>query len=130
MFFRFSMVVASWLVIGVVVLVWLWECDCFDLFQNLGMGMCLFQFGFGDVVVLICSNGLLLFCLVNRGVWMVDLVVLFGWWMWLFCLDGGCSCFVWLIGGFGVCGGSEWLLFEYWVCIDGGWCIGLLAVDG
>ena len=42
---------------GVVVLVWVWVCDCFDLFQNLGMGMCLFRFGCGDVVVLICSNG-------------------------------------------------------------------------
>ena len=61
---------------------------------------------------------------------MVDLVVLFGWWMWFFCLDGGCGCFVWLIGGFGVCGGDEWLLFEYWVYIDGGWCIGLLAIGG
>ena len=68
--------------------------------------MCLFQFGFGDVVVLICSDGLLLFCLVDRGV-----------------LDGGCGCSVWLIRGCGVCGGNEWLLFEYWICIDGGWCI-------
>ena len=42
--------VAGWLVMGVVVSVWVWECDCFDLFQNLGMGMCLFQFGCGDVV--------------------------------------------------------------------------------
>ena len=73
------------------------------------------------VVVLICSDGLLLFCLVGRGVWMVDVVVLFGWWMWLFCL---------VDRGFGVCGGGEWLLFEYWVYIGGGWCIGLLAVVG
>ena len=88
-FFRFSMVVAGWLVIGVVVPIWLWECDCFDLFQNLGMGICLFQFGFGDVVVLICFDGLLLFCLVDRGV-----------------LDGGCGCFF-LDGG---CGCSVWMV--------------------
>ena len=65
---------------AVVVPVWVWECDCFNLFQNLGMGMCFFRFRCGDVVVLICSDGLLLFCLVDRE---------FGWWMWLFCLDGG-----------------------------------------
>ena len=84
--------------------------------------MCLFQFGFGDVVVLICFDGLLLFCLVDRGVLDGGCGCFF--------LDGGCGCSDWLIRGFRVCGGNEWLLFEYWICIDGGWCIGLLAVGG
>ena len=45
-FFRFSVVVAGWLVR------W-YGFSC----SGLGMGMWLFQFGCGDVVVPICSDG-------------------------------------------------------------------------
>ena len=41
-FFRFSVVVAGWLV-------WWYGCSC----SGLGMGMCLFRFRCDDVVVLI-----------------------------------------------------------------------------
>ena len=49
-FFRFSVVVASWLVR------W-YGCSCSGLgmiviYSNLGMGMCLFRFGCADVVLI------------------------------------------------------------------------------
>ena len=53
-------------------------CDCFD-FSNLGMGMWLFGFGCGDVVVLICSDGFE----VSGGWWM-------GLWLGVF-VDCGCG---------------------------------------
>ena len=76
-FFRFSVVVAGWLV-------WWYGCSCSGL--GMGMGMCLFRFGCDDVVVLIFF-----------------LMGLCEWWngRWVYCfgfvVDGVCR--LWCGGG-------------------------------
>ena len=104
-FFRFSVVVVGWLVgsmVCVVVLVWVWNVIVL-ICSNLGMGMWLFRFGCGNVVVLICSNGFevsggrsmsLLFWVCGRRVcWL---------WLWVWVLLVVSLCFAHSGGDYGL----------------------------